>query len=162
MFGSGYNPYRAQAYAQHQRELEAAPWGEKIYIFPKGFDVEKYKEFLYYSDGEIREDVYKELLKNSGFLEKIEKLRKKAAIELASLEWVRKEKIYHSSDAYGRPYTSKIETKCLEDEVLERNIKKAELIVGKKAQHPELEKFWNVLIKEINKYLPQGEQISKW
>ncbi len=144
MFGSGYNPISAKAYAKHRREEASKPWGKKIYIFPKGFDLDKYKEFIFDENGNVIESVYNKLLEKSGFDKNIEKVRSEIAEELASLDWEISEKKSWVKDKFRNTQwetTEKIKT--LSDEDLKRYSNKIEVLVGKEIQHPDYEQFWN-------------------
>ena len=157
MFGSGYNPYVAMTQAEIRERAAAEPWGERIYIFPKGFDVKGYMEFLndpYDHDERLRGEVYKNLLEKSGFDKVILNLRKEAAKSLADLEWVEMDKKV-VKDRFGGPTIERNEpVLALSDEVFEEHKKEAELVMMRRAQHPELATFWEELrgmIKELQK-----------
>ena len=140
MFGSGYNPHRSAAIRRQEKKLAEAAWGEDLIPLPEGVKIEEL-----YTSGELDEALYNSLLEESGAAERFLTLRKKAAKKIASLPQKSAALKYSTSDFYGRKREYESNFLILENLSMED----AEVVVLKKAQHPDRREFWEELYRTI-------------
>jgi hypothetical protein len=140
MFGSGHNPYQAAALAEQEKKLAEAAWGRELKPLPKGVK----KEELYVF-GEFSETLYNSLMEESGAAERLLDTRRESAKKIASLPQTKAVLRYKTTDAYRREREYESEFLILENLSLED----AEMVVLKKAQHPDKKEFWEELYGTI-------------
>jgi hypothetical protein len=146
MFGSGYNPYKAAAYAEMIRKIKENAWGMELRPIPQNINID---DLTTGAGGEINETLYKSLMEQSGAAERLLKQRKEAAKYLAALPRVKTETEEEATDNYGRKYTETHEIWIIDKLPLEY----AELVVLRRAQHPDKKHFWEVLYNKIEELI---------